>query len=67
MFSCEVPVILVGFYISLKYSNTKLHGNMSGESRTDPCGQTDRRTNVRIDMTKLIIAFGNFANAPEDI
>jgi hypothetical protein len=35
---------------------------MSSGSRVFPCGQTDRRT----DMTKLIVAFRNFANAPKN-
>ena len=36
----------------------KLHGNPSSGTRVFPCGQTGRRT----DMTKLIVAFRNFAN-----
>ena len=39
-----------------KYSNIKFHENPSSGSRVVPCGQTD--------MTKLIVAFRNFANAP---
>jgi len=31
------------------------------ESRVVPCGQTEGQT----DMTKLIVAFRNFANAPK--
>jgi len=27
--------------IFIPVSNTKLHGNLSNESRTDTCGQTD--------------------------
>jgi len=41
-----------------KYPNMKLHENPSCGTRVFPCGQTDRRT----DMTKLIVAFRNFAN-----
>jgi len=45
-----------------KYSNfIKCHENPSSGSRVVPCGQTDRQT----DMTKLIVAFRNCANAPE--
>ena len=40
-----------------KYSNIKFHENPSSGSRVVPCGQTD--------MTKLIVAFRNFANAPK--
>jgi hypothetical protein len=43
-----------------KYSHIKLHENPSRESRV-LCGRPDRRT----DMTKLIVAFRNFANAHE--
>ena len=45
------------------YSNIKFHKNLSSGSRVVPCGRTDRRT----DMTKLVVAFRNFANAPEKI
>ena len=30
-------------------------------------GQTDRRTDGRADMTKLIVAFRNFENAPKTV
>jgi hypothetical protein len=39
----------------------KFHENPSSGGRFIPCGQTDGWT----DMTKLITAFRNFANAPE--
>ena len=39
------------------YSNTKFHENPSSGSRVLPCG--------RADMTKLTVAFRNFANAPQ--
>jgi len=42
------------------YPNVKFHDNPSSGSRDVPCGQTDRQR----DMTKLIVAFRNFANAP---
>jgi len=45
-----------------KYSNFKFHENPSSGSWVVPCGRTDRRT----DMTKLIVAFRNFAKAPKD-
>jgi hypothetical protein len=50
----------VQFFKSL---NSKLHENLSSGSRVVPCGRTDRRT----DMTKLIVAFRNFADAPKTI
>ena len=40
-----------------KVSNIKFHQNPSSGSRVVPCGRTD--------MTKLIVAFRNFANAPK--
>jgi hypothetical protein len=40
-----------------KTSNYKFHQNLSIGSRVVPCGQTD--------MTKLIVVFRNFANAPK--
>jgi len=47
------------------YSNMKFHGNMPSGSRAILCGLTDERTDGQSDMTKLIIAFSNFANAPK--
>ena len=46
-----------------KYSNIKFRENPSSGSRVVPCGKKDRRTN----MTKLIVAFRNFANAPQTV
>jgi hypothetical protein len=46
-----------------KSSNNKLHGNTSSGSRVVACGRADRRT----DITKLIIAFRNFANALKNV
>ena len=43
-----------------KHSNIKFRENPSSGSRVVQCGRTDRRT----DMTKLIVGFRNFANAP---
>jgi len=37
--------------------------NLSSGSRVVPCGSTYRRT----DMTKLIVAFRNFAKAPTKV
>jgi hypothetical protein len=44
-----------------KYSNIKCYENPSSVNPVVPCGQTDGQT----DMTKLIVAFRHFANAPE--
>jgi len=49
-----------------KYSNTKFY---SYGSQVLPCGrrdtQTDGRTKRKTDITKLMVAFRNFANAPK--
>ena len=54
----------VEFYLQIvnKVSNIRFHENPSSGSRVVPCGQTDRQT----DMTKLVVAFRNFANQPKD-
>jgi hypothetical protein len=39
-----------------KYSNVNFRKSKSSGSGLVPCGRTGRRT----DMTKLIVAFGNF-------
>ena len=44
-----------------KSLNVEFHENPSSGSRVVPCGRTDRRTN----LTKLIVAFRNFENAPK--
>jgi len=43
-----------------KPSDIKFHTNPSNESRVFPCGRTSRH------MTKLIVAFRNLVNAPEN-
>jgi len=45
-----------------KYSKIKFHENPSSGSRVVPCGWTDWLTN----MTKLIVAWCNIANAPKN-
>jgi len=40
-------------------SYTKFHENPSSGSRVIPCG--------RMDMTKLIVDFRNFMNAPKNV
>ena len=61
--SCKVPLLLSDFnkawifFTDCRHSNTKFHENSSRGSRVVPCGQRD--------MTKLTVAFSNFANAPK--
>ena len=51
-------------HIFEKLSNIKFHENPFPVSRAVPCGRTD----IRTDMTKLIIvAFRNFAKAPKNL
>jgi hypothetical protein len=49
--------------ILAKYSHIKFNENPSSGSRDVPSGERDRWT----DMTKLIAAIRNFANAPNNI
>jgi len=43
---------------SKNFSNISFHENMSSKSRVVPCGRTD--------MTKLLVVFRNFQNAPKE-
>ena len=45
-----------------KSLHIKFHQNLSSGSRVVSCGRMGRQT----DMTKLIVAFGNFVNAPKN-
>jgi len=64
--SCKIPVIFCQFLFKLefcrqifeKYSNIKFHRNPSIGSRIVPCR--------RMDMTNVIVAFRNIANAPKN-
>jgi hypothetical protein len=48
-----------------KLINMKFRENLSSGSRIVPRRQTYGRTGKRTDMTKLIVAFSNFAKAPK--
>jgi len=72
--SCKVSFILVRFWRNLNLINRfseknpsyiKFHENPSSGSRVVPPGRTNERKDKRTDMTKLIVAFRNFAKAPK--
>ena len=64
LYSCQMLMKLdISRQIFEKYSNIRFHKNPFSGRRVDPCGRTDRQT----DMTKLIVTFSNFANAPKDL
>jgi hypothetical protein len=48
------------------YSHIKFNENESIGRRSDPRGRTGGQTGGQTDMTKLIVAFGNFANVPKN-
>ena len=60
LYCCPISINL-GFSQSFfeKFSNVTFIESLSGGSRVVPCGQTDGWT----EMTKLIVALRNFANA----
>jgi len=67
--SCKVPLFCSdfnGLEISLhnfeKYLNKKFYEKPSRRSQFVPYGRTDGRT----DVTKVTVAFRNFANAPKN-
>ena len=53
----------VSRHIFERHLNIKFYENPSNVSRVFTCGLTDGQT----DMTKLIVAFHNFANAPTNL
>jgi hypothetical protein len=74
--SCEVPVILVRFELNLSFidvfsKNTQIPNfkkiHSVGTEMFYADGQTDGNTHRRTDMTKLIVAFRNSANAPRNV
>jgi hypothetical protein len=61
-YSCKILMKLeFSSRVFKKYSNVKFYNNPSSESRVVPCGQTDGWT----DITKVIVAFRKFCNAPK--
>jgi hypothetical protein len=49
-----------------KYPDIKFHENPSSGGHVVPNGQMDGWENGRTDMTKLMVFFHNFANAPKN-
>jgi hypothetical protein len=63
LYSCPILIKLeFSWQILEKSSSNKFNENTSIGSRVVPCGWTDRLT----DITRLIVAFRNFANAPKE-
>jgi hypothetical protein len=63
LYSCPILMKLeFSGQILEKWLHIKFHYYPSSESWVVPCGKTDGRT----DMTRLIVAFSYFANAPKD-
>jgi len=61
--ACQILIELECYrQIFEKGLNTKCHGNPVSGCRVVPRGRTDRQT----DLTKLIVVFRNFANAPQN-
>jgi hypothetical protein len=57
-YSCHILINLeLSRQFFEKYAYFKFYENPSNDSRDVPCGRTD--------MTKLIVTFRNFANAPK--
>ena len=67
-YSCQIVMKLDFFftYFRKKHSNIKSTENPSNGSRVASCRPTDGGTDGQTDMTKLIVAFHNFANAPKN-
>jgi len=62
-YSCSILITLgVSGQIFENYTYIKFHETLSTGSRVVPCGRTD----IQGDMTKLIVAFRSFANAPKN-
>ena len=65
--SCKVPIILVGFKSNLNFLGWLSKKSSNIESHQNPSvGAELLHADGRTDMTNLIIAFRNFANAPKN-
>jgi hypothetical protein len=61
---CHMLTKLLFFIDFLKSSDAEFNKNTSSRGRFVPCGQTDGRTEERTEMIMVIVAFRNFAKAP---
>jgi hypothetical protein len=59
-YSCQNLINLSGWNLE-EYQNIRFNKNPSIGNQAVPFGQKDKPT----DLTKLIVAFRNFANAPK--
>jgi hypothetical protein len=50
-----------------KFSNIKFYKNPSNWSRVVPCGWTEAQTDGQTNLTKLLVAFRNFAKAAKNL
>ena len=72
--SCKILIILVRYFRNInflegfkkKHSNVKYQENPSYGIRAVPCGEEEEFKDIKRNMTKLTVAFHNFANSPEN-
>jgi hypothetical protein len=65
--SCKVPVIRFRFYWSLNFLHTfSKSTQISNFMKIRPVGVELFHADRRTDMTKVIVAFHSFANAPKN-
>ena len=66
-YSCRILMELeLSGQIFEKYTNVKFYENQCNGSRVVPFRRTDRQADRLTDMRNLIVAFRDFAKAPEN-